>query len=172
MQESLRRNANPSFVGMAGLKRKLAEQLADFERWAARGDWQAIHSAHYDWWMFPLDETSQHGDAYTLYAGDIAELKQDPAYVRSYLRGVELLALAWGWDLAARQYVANPQRGQAWSRWPIRLYKAARSLQLFGCADEFESLKIFALDLLGKGEPLRYGRDDLARLFTEGRPRR
>jgi len=51
--------------------------------------------------------------AYTVYAGDIAELKQDPEYVRCYLCGVELLALAWGWDLAARQYVANPQRGQA-----------------------------------------------------------
>jgi hypothetical protein len=122
--------------------------------------------------MFPLDETSQHGDAYTVYAGDIAELKRDSVYVRSYLRGVELLALAWGWDLAARQYVLNPQRGQAWSRWPIRLYKAARSLQLFGYVDEFESLKMFALDLLAKGESLRYGRADLARLFTEGRPRR
>jgi hypothetical protein len=172
MHESLRRNTDPRFVGIAELKRKQAEQLATFERWATRGDWQAIHNAHYDWWMFPLDERSQHGDAYTVYAGDIAELKQDPAYVRSYLRGVELLALAWGWDLAARQYLAHPQRGQAWSRWPIRLYKAARSLQLFGYTDEFESLKAFALDLLRKGESLRYGRDDLARLFTDGIPRR
>ncbi len=169
---ALRRNINSSFVGIAELKRRQAEQLAAFERWAARGEWQAIHNAHYDWWMFPIDEDSQHGARYTVYAGDIAELKQDPAYVRNYLRGVELLALAWGWDLAARRYLEQPQRGQAWSDWPIRLYKAARSVQLFGYADVFESLKAFALDLIQKGESLRYGRDDLARLFTEGRPRR
>ena len=170
--DSLRRNTDPRFVGIAELKRKQAEQLSIFERRAAQGDWQAIHRDHYDWWMFPIDESSQHGDAYTVYAGDIAELKQDPAYVRSYLRGVELLALAWGWDLARRHAIAKPQRGQAWSHWPIRLYKAARSLQLFGYTNEFDSLKAFALDLLSKGESLRYGRDDLARLFTEGRPRR
>jgi hypothetical protein len=171
MTESLRHNKDPRFVGIAGLKREQAKQLADFERWAARGDWQAIHKGHYDWWMFPIDESSQHGDAYTVYPGDIAELKQDPEYVRSYLRGVELLALAWGWDLAKRQYVPNPQPGQAWSRWPIRLYKAARSLQLFGYTDEFESLKIFALKLIDTGEPFQFG-GDLSKLFTEGRPRR
>jgi hypothetical protein len=171
MIESLRRNKDPRFVGIAELKRKQVEQLAAFERWAARGDWQAIHRDHFDWWMFPIDEASKYGNAYTVYAGDIAELKQDPEYVRCYLRGVELLALAWGWDLAARQYVANPQRGQAWSDWPIRIYKAARSLQLFGYTDEFESLKKFALDLLRKGEPFQFG-GDLSKLFTEGRPRR
>ena len=171
MTEPLRRNTDPSFVGVAELKRQQADQLAAFERWAARGDWQAIHRAHYDWWMFPIDETSQHGLAYVVYPGDIAELRGDAAYVRSYLRGVELLALAWGWDLAARKYLASPQPGQAWSHWPIRLYKAARSLQLFGRADEFESLRVFALDLIGRGERFQFG-GDLSRLFTEGRPRR
>jgi hypothetical protein len=171
MTEPLSHNTDPRFVGIAELKRKQAEQLATFEQWAARGDWQAIHRDHFDWWMFPIDETSKFGTAYTVYAGDIAELKQDAAYVRSYLRGVELLALAWGWDLAKRQYVPNPQPGQAWSRWPIRLYKAARSLQLFGYTDEFESLKVFALDLIQKGEPFHFG-GDLSKLFTEGQPRR
>jgi hypothetical protein len=171
MTVSLRRNKDPRFVGIAGLKREQAEQLSAFERWAARGDWQAFHTGHYDWWMFPIDESSQHGDAYTVYPGDIAELKQDPTYVRSYLRGVELLALAWGWDLAGRRYLPNPQPGQVWSHWPIRLYKAARSLQLFGYTDQFESLKLFALDLIDKGERFQYG-GDLSKLFTEGRPRR
>ncbi len=154
------------------LKQKQAEQLAAFERWAAHKNWQAIHNAHYDWWMFPIDETSQHGDAYTVYAGDIAELKRDPEFVQSYLRGVELLAQAWGWDLANHTYIPNPVPGQAWSRWPIRLYKAGRSLQLFGYNQAFESLKAFALDLLNKGESLYYGKKNLALLFTEGRPRR
>jgi hypothetical protein len=172
MQESLRRNTHPRFVGLAELKRKQAETLARFETRAASGDWNAIHRDHYDWWMFPIDEASQHGAAYVVYAGDIADLKDDPIFVRNYLRGVELLALAWGWNLAERQPVAPPQPGQAWSNWPIRLYKAARSLQLFGFTDAFESLRTFALELLGRGVSLRYGKDDLAALFTHGRPRR
>jgi hypothetical protein len=172
MNDTLPRNQHPSFVGLGELKRKQADHLARFERLAAAGDWQAIHRDHYDWWMFPIDEHSQHGAAYVVYPGDIAELKRDPEYVRSYLRGVELLALAWGWELGARRPVAQPAPGQAWSHWPIRLYKAARSLQLFGFADEFESLKAFALELLARGESLRYGKDDLGLLFTTGRPRR
>lgn len=171
MQPTLHRNTDPSFVGIAELKRKQAGQLADFERLAARGDWRGIHQAHYDWWMFPIDEASQHGLAYTVYPGDIAELQRDAEYMRSYLRGVELLARAWGWDLAGQRYLPNPQPGQGWSRWPIRLYKAARSLQLFGYTAEFESLRLFALDLIGQGEPFRFG-GDLSKLFTEGRPRR
>jgi hypothetical protein len=130
MDASERQNKHPGFVGIPELKRRQAEELARFEVWAARGDWHAIHRAHYDWWMFPIDETSQHGAPYTVYAGDIVELKQDPVYVRNYLRGVTLLALAWGWDLKERCPVARPQPGQAWSDWPIRLYKAGRSLQL------------------------------------------
>ena len=172
MTVSLRRNVDAKFVGIAELKRRQAEQLAAFEQWSASGNWQAIHSAHYDWWMFPIDETSQHGAAYTVYAGDIEELKRDPVFVKNYLRGAELLALAWGWNLASRSYVANPQRGQAWSHWPIRLYKAARSLQLFGYTDAFESLKMFALDLLNKRESFQFGGSDLSVLFTQGRPRR
>jgi hypothetical protein len=65
-----------------------------------------------------------------------------------------------------------PKPGQAWSRWTIRLYKAARSLQLFGYTEEFDSLKAFALSLLQRGESLHYGNSDFAVLFTEGRPRR
>ena len=172
MPDELRRNTSPDFVGLAQLKRQQADQLARFERLAAHDDWRTIHSDHYDWWMFPIDEHSQHGAAYIVYPGDIADLKQDAAYVRSYLRGVELLALAWGWDLKRRTYVEHPAPGQTWSNWPIRLYKAARSLQLFGFTEEFESLRAFALDLIRRKQSLRYGRDDLALLFTEGRPRR
>ena len=154
------------------MKQAQAKQLADFERWAAVGQWQQIHTAHYDWWMFPIDEGSAHGQKYVVYPGDIDLLKQDPVYIQRYLRGVELLMLAWGWDLAQRQPVANPQAGQAWSHWPIRLYKAARSLQLFGFSEQFESLKAYALLLLHRGESLRYGSSDLAVLFTQGRLRR
>jgi hypothetical protein len=34
-----------------------------FEDAAGRGDWMAIHDAHFDWWMFPTDEPSAYGFA-------------------------------------------------------------------------------------------------------------
>ncbi|MEI7772637.1 MAG: hypothetical protein WCI67_21785 [Chloroflexales bacterium] len=168
---NLRRNTDPTFAGIAGVKRKHREQLAAFERWAAVGDWHAFHAAHYDWWMFPIDQSSRgQGMVYTVYAGDVAELKQDPAFIRDYLRGVEMLALSWGWDLAQRAYVPNPQPGQAWANWPIRLHKAAQSLKLFGFTAQFESLRVFALDRIKRGEQFDYGKKDLRPLFTTGAP--
>lgn len=169
--DGLRRNSSSSFVGIAGLKRKHRSQLDDFERWAAAGSWHAFHSAHYDWWMFPLNRSSAaHGVRYTVYAGDVAALKQDAAFIGDYLRGVELLALAWGWDAGRRAYVPHPQPGQQWANWPIRLHKAAESLLLFGFPEPFESLRCFALDLINRGESFRYGSKDLRPLFTAGLP--
>ena len=168
---NLRRNTDPTFVGIAGVKRKHREQLDAFERWAAAGDWHAFHHAHYDWWMFPIDQRSQgQGMLYTVYAGEVVELKQDPTFIRDYLRGVVLLALSWGWDLAQRAYVPNPTSGQAWADWPIRLHKAAQSLKLFGFTEEFESLRVLALDLIRRGKHFEYGRKDLRPLFTADLP--
>lgn len=162
----MKRNTDPQFVGVGEIKRQQAKQLAAFEQWAAQGNWGAFHHAHYDWWMFPIDKPSSYGMAYVVYAGDIAELQQDPVYIANYLRGVELLMLAWGWDAAKRQPVANPQPGQQWSQWPIRLHKAASSLLLFGFSETFESLRAYALTLLAAGQSFAYNGRDLALLFT------
>src|SRR5262245_59396425 len=153
------RNTDPSFMGFPAIKDRQRETLAMFERAAVRGAWMEIHAAHYDWWMFPTDEPSGYGLAWTVYDGDAAELKADADYLTRYLRGVELLALAWGWDLRAAAYVPDPQPGQAWQHWPIRLYKAARSTWLFGFATEFASLKALGQDLIAKGERFFYHRD-------------
>jgi len=161
----MKRNNDPRFVGLAELKRQQAEQLAMFEQWAAGGNWSAVHRAHYDWWMFPIDKPSSYGMAYVVYEGDIAELKQDPAYITRYLRGVELLMLAWGWDLAKQQPIPDPQPGQQWSRWPIRLHKAASSVLLFGFPDVFAALQAYAKTLIDAGESFAYNGRDLATLF-------
>lgn len=162
----MKQNTDPAFVGLQTLKERQREQLEMFEHAAARGDWMAIHGAHYDWWMFPTDEPSAYGVAWTVYEGDVAGLKQDAEYLARYLRGVELLATSWGWDLRGRRYVPNPAPGQAWQHWPIRLYKAARSARLFGFAAEFDSLKQFARDLMANGEAMHYRRD-LSWLFKD-----
>ena len=93
----MKRNTDPAFVGIQALKDKQRQQLAIFQQAAARGDWMAIHHDHYDWWMFPTDEPSSYGVAWTVYEGDIDELKRDADYLHRYLLGVDLLAKSWGW---------------------------------------------------------------------------
>jgi hypothetical protein len=106
-----------------------------------------------------------YGYAYTVLAGDIAELKEDAAYMRDYLRGVELLMLSWGWDLRGVTNVPNPGLQQCWHNWPIRLYKAGKSLTLFGRDREFASVRCYAQQLLSRGESFMYGGYDRSVLF-------
>jgi hypothetical protein len=155
----MKRNTDAAFVGLQGIKDKQRQQLEKFQQAAASGNWMAIHNDHYDWWMFPIDEQSMYGLAWTVYDGDIEELKRDPEYLARYLLGVELLARSWGWDLRQACYLPDPQPGQCWQDWPIRLYKAAKSVKLFGFQAEFASLKKLGQDLMSKGEKLYYHRD-------------
>lgn len=158
-------NDHDEFVGTDEIRRRQRETLASFERWAAAREWQKFHEAHYDWWMFPIDQPSGHGFAYTVFDDEIAELKSDPDWIAGYLRGVELLSLAWGWSLRDAAPVITPDPGQQWARWPIRLWKAATSLRLFGFTKEFESLRRYAQTLLDRGEPFSWQGRDLSSLF-------
>ncbi len=161
----MKHNTDPEFVGLQVIKNDQEEQLRLFEEWASKGQWKNFHESHYDWWTFPIDEKSSHEYKYTVYEGDVAELKKDAEYIRRYLRGVELLALSWGWDLSERNYIENPKPDQKWHNWPIRLYKAAKSLKLFGFDEQFESLRMLAQDLVSKGRDMTYDGRDLSSLF-------
>jgi hypothetical protein len=161
----MRYNKDPHFVGYESLKNRQKEQLESFEEWALNKRWRSFHVNHYDWWMFPIDEPSRYGYAWTVYEGDVAELLKDDAYIRNYLRGAELLALSWGWDLHGGRYVVAPYEDQVWQAWPIRLYKASKSLRLFGFDRLFESFRAYAKDLVDHGETMEYNGRDLGFLF-------
>jgi len=161
----MRYNTDPKFVGYVTLKARQREQLESFEDWATNNRWRRFHDSHYDWWMFPIDEPSRYGYAWVVYDGDVAELMRDEAYIRNYLRGVELLALSWGWNLNKKEKILNPQKDQSWQGWSIRLYKASKSLKLFGFNQLFESMKAFAHDLIENGENMEYNGRDLSLLF-------
>ena len=165
----LRRNTSPDFVGIARLKADQKRQLDDFERWAGQNDWKQFHHSHYDWWMFPIPAPSNYGLKWTVYAGDIAELKADEAYRRDYLRGVELLMASWGWDLTAQDFLPAPGPDQRWQEWPVRLYKAAASVQAFGFDAAFASLKKYSLLLIERDVSMKYNGRDLAVFFAEGK---
>lgn len=165
MNSALIRNTDPRFVGLQILKEKQSAQLALFEEWASKNQWSNIHNNHYDWWMFPIDEPSSYGYAYTVYEGDIQDLKGDVKYIAKYLRGADLLALAWGWNLGKAEYIPNPMPDQRWQNWPIRLYKASKSLKIFGFDQQFQSFRTYARDLMQKGKEMEYDGRDLSFLF-------
>ena len=114
--------------------------------------------------VYPIGAVSKGSNGEQL--ADIAELKADPEYLGRYLLGIELLAAAWGWDLRQGCALTDLQPGQCWQRWPIRLYKAAKSAQLFGCTAEFASLRRLGQELIRRGESMYYHRD-LSPLFQD-----
>ncbi|WP_187262157.1 hypothetical protein [Pontibacter beigongshangensis] len=160
------KNTDPAFAGIAALKIKQAEQLEQFEQWATARTWNRFHNTHYDWWMFPVEKPSSHGYTWTVMKEEVQQLKQDPEYIENYLRGVELLMLAWGWNLQAEELINNTDPSQTWHNWPIRLHKCASSLLLFGFHKEFNSVKKYAQHLIKKGEDFNYNGRDLSELFT------
>ena len=95
------------------------------------------------------------------------QLKQDNEFIECFLRGVELLMLSWGWDLYGKCEVKDPDPGQCWQDWPIRLYKCAKSLKLFGFEEEFNSVKEYALPLIKAGLNFQYGSRDCAAIFLK-----
>jgi len=161
-------NTDSEFIGIGELKRIHGDQIAEFEIWASQNDWQKYHKNHYDWWVFPVDRSSSYGLKYTVYEGDVTELKKDKMFLENYVAGVDLVSASWGWDLFNKTYMANPHEGQRWHSWPIRLYKAAQSVQLFGYGELFDSLKMYACDLINQGERMTYGGKDLSLLFRSG----
>lgn len=159
-------NTDPSFAGLETLKRTHNDQIAQFEDWAARNDWETFHRSHYDWWAFPIDQPSAYGFKWVVYEGEIASLKTEAEFMSSYRRGLVLLAASWGWDLDSADFLTHPLPSQCWHNWPIRLYKAAYSGRLFGEHRVFNSYKKYATHLREQGESFEYNGRDLFELFS------
>ena len=154
-----------TFVGIKRLKEKHKEQLNKFESWAEENNWLAFHEAHYDWWMFPIDQPSRLGFAYTVQQADVDKLMQDAEFMRNYLRGVELLLLSWGWDLKNKCLILSPVENQSWHNWPIRLSKCAQSLELFNCSEALDSVLTYGKYLLSIGTDFTFRNVDLSSRF-------
>lgn len=162
------RNDSAEFVGLEALKVRHSQQLESFEQWASERDWTAFHSSHYDWWMFPYGcHSGAYGAAYAIYEHEAEILKQDKEFIKRFLRGVELLMLSWGWDLYGKCEIDNPDPDQCWQDWPIRLYKCAKSLKLFGFEEEFKSVREYAIPLIKAGLNFQYRSRDCAAIFLK-----
>lgn len=59
-------------------------------------------------------------------------------------------------DIDRAEYFRNRDKTQKWSHWPVRLYKAGKSLWLFGQDDYYKSLIKLAQSVKNEGEKLDY----------------
>lgn len=126
------------------IKRDLIQQLQKFEKWAQANEWQSIHDAHYDWWMFPVERPSAaYGETYAVSKAEVEALKADPIFMNHYRRGVALVVQAWGWDLEKGEAIKPAAKGQAWDGYGVRLAKMSDSLRLFGEIELHQKLKVF-----------------------------
>eukprot|EP01088_Endostelium_zonatum_P010372 TRINITY_DN23809_c0_g1_i1.p1 TRINITY_DN23809_c0_g1~~TRINITY_DN23809_c0_g1_i1.p1 ORF type:complete len:171 (+),score=30.95 TRINITY_DN23809_c0_g1_i1:179-691(+) len=138
------KNEDKGFVGYEGLKKKQGEQLKKFEDWAKNRKWKEFGPTnHFDWWMFPIDAKSQHGWKYSVFSSDVETLLKDEEFLRNYRRGVELIALSWGWDINNRKPVSDPDKSQIWNGYDIRLRKCGTSLLQLKQLDYYNSLNEF-----------------------------
>ena len=152
------------FIGVETLIQENAKQLLQFRTFAENHDWHSFHSNHYDWWAFPIGSPSSYGYRYSVSKESVEILKQSSQFLSNLSECADLLLLSWGWDSAKNEKLVNVEPGQAWAHWPIRLYKAWRSMQTFGLFEQEISLRTYAHFLRESGQSFEYqGRD----LFVE-----
>lgn len=132
------------FYGHKKMRDKQQEQLELFRKWKQESKWKDLHHAHYDWWAFPIDRGSAaYGDGYSVAGKNIDALKNDKQYMDNLRELASIYAEAMGWDLAKGDWLDSLEWDKGQDPWDqaygARLYKVARSLQIFGLADEYKS---------------------------------
>ena len=78
-----------------------------------------------------------------------------------HVRGAELLLLSWGWDMMGSELISDPEPGQGWANWPIRLAKCNNSMRLLGQINAGESSAKCAAYLHEAGNSMIYNGRDL-----------
>lgn len=156
------------------VKDKQLKTLRLFRTKAEVGAWGGIHHAHFDWWMFPIEDGSH--DEFNVYSQeDIDGLVSDDEWLPRYREAVTLMLAAWGWDAEGRTMVTDAGRDQGWSNWDVRLAKVVRSLYLFEQKDLMESAQHYARLVQRDhkaGQSFTYGRIVLDELLYFSLPRR
>lgn len=147
------------YYGTQKLIDKQKEQLDRFRELAQKSDWKTLHNEHFDWWIFPIDRGSAaYGDGYNVAGDNIKPLLNNGQYMANLSEAIDIYAESMGWDLKNAKWFDNLDwdKGQDpyAATYGARLYKIARSAQIFGLDDEFESF-LAMIDSLRQDESLR-----------------
>jgi hypothetical protein len=115
------RNYSIDFIGVKEFMNRHAKQIKKFEQWAREKNWRKFHTSHFDYWVFPLGDRTNFGLRYSVFEEEVFQFHKDKHFMKSYARGIELVALAWGWNIKESCFVQRPdlKRGQQWSNWPV-----------------------------------------------------
>jgi hypothetical protein len=124
-------------------KAQMEATLIKMREFCQKEDYDTLHSMHFDWWLFPIDDGGKR--EWNVHSPkDIELLKSDVDFMKKYHEGLKLTALAWGWDLENKRRLPFGR----WTDWDVRLAKMIRSTWLFKDSHRFSSLQAFAEDLL------------------------
>jgi len=118
-----------AFIGTAQLIRQTTLQTALFKDWIVQAKWRNFRGSgeHFDWWAFPIDANSGHGDRYNVTPA-INELRNSAAFLETVLENAQLLSTGLGYSLEFGQ-VIDPARAD---KYAVRLFKCGRALHLWG----------------------------------------
>jgi hypothetical protein len=118
-----------AFIGTTQLIRQTTLQTSLFKDWITQSKWRNFWGSgeHFDWWAFPIDANSGHGDRFNV-APALGELRQNSEFLSAVLENAQLLAIGLGYDLATGQII-DPARADHYG---VRLYKCGRALHLWG----------------------------------------
>jgi len=153
---------NQNRVALNVMLKEQQDQLVKFRKYAETKKWQRIHSDHYDWFMFPIEDGSQR--KYNVYQDDVTELQNNRKWILGYREGIELCVKAWGWNLKCKCMIQPPDKDMGWTHWDVRLAKIIRSLWLFGETQLLISVQEFAR-IVKPNMGLSYGPINLDEVF-------
>jgi hypothetical protein len=140
------------FYGTDVVKEDQKSQLDEFKKLRDEKRWKDIHNDHYDWWTFPIDRGSAaYGDGYNVAGENRIALMRDKEFMSNLKSAVEIYSEAMGWDLANSKWIEDLDwdNGQdpLKQAYGARLYKVARSLQVFEMNEEFDSFLMMVQSL-------------------------
>lgn len=132
----------------AGDKQLIDDQKAQvdkFKQYAEQGNWLKFHNEHFDWWTFPIDRGSiAYGERYNLAKTNIKKLRKNKEFTDSVEEAARLYTKALAWDLDKGEWIEEPDfaKGQSPDKfYGTRIWKMARSLQVLGLCDAFNSVQ-------------------------------
>merc|ERR1712216_80409 len=156
-------------------KAKQSETLQFFAKCEAEGSWEKLQRAHFDWWMFPIDDGSK-ADFNVTCEADVDMLRSDEDWIKNYREGLRFVTAAWGWNLDTRLAIEPRSRGMGYSSFhDVRLAKICRSLFLFEQDELLSIMQEFAREVQRTekdGAGFFYGRICLDELLYFELPRR
>lgn len=117
------------FIGTAQLICQTTLQTSLFKDWITQSKWRNFWGSgeHFDWWAFPIDANSSHGDRYNVTPA-VAELRNSATFLEAVLENAQLLSIGLGYSLESGQ-VIDPARAD---KYAVRLFKCGRALHLWG----------------------------------------